>query len=50
MFNMETTLREKVWVDVSKIPMFLGANINERLEKWMEFAKLGILLFDSTQA
>ena len=37
------------YVDVSKLPAFLGADLADRLEKFMAYKKNGLALFDSAQ-
>jgi hypothetical protein len=35
-------------LDIKLLPKFLGASIPERIQKWLEYRKLGILLIDTT--
>lgn len=37
------------WLDVSRIPSFLGSNVTERLLKWKAYKKTGLALYDSSQ-
>lgn len=40
---------DAIWVDISKIPMCLDRDVSERLNKWLELYKSGIVLLDNTQ-
>lgn len=37
------------WLDVSMLPSFLGADMTERILKWMAYKKGGVALVDSSQ-
>lgn len=37
------------WVDVNHLPVFLGEELPERLQKWLAYKKQGMGLFDSSQ-
>lgn len=37
------------WVDVAHLPIFLGEDLTERLQKWIAYKKTGVALFDSSQ-
>lgn len=37
------------WVDLSKIPEFLGEDAPSRLAKWLEYRKNGIKLYETTK-
>lgn len=46
--DFEQTSNETIWIDVSKLPLFLGNNIQERLTKFIEFRnEHGICLYDT---
>lgn len=39
---------ENLNADVKELPKFLGNTIEERVEKWREYAKAGVILVDTT--
>ena len=39
--------RQAEWLDISKLPKFLGDDVVERLRRWKEYKDQGIMLIDS---
>ncbi len=37
------------WIDVSMLPKFLGANLTERIQKWLAYKKSGQAFIDTSQ-
>ena len=37
------------WIDLAHVPMVLGVELPERLQKWIAYKKNGLALFDSSQ-
>ena len=37
------------WVDIAHLPEVLGANLEDRLQKWIAYKKSGLALIDSSQ-
>lgn len=37
------------WVDIAHLPVFLGTDVPERLQKWIAYKKSGIAMIDSSQ-
>ena len=37
------------WLDVSMLPTFLGADLTERIQKWIAYKKSGVGLIDTSQ-
>lgn len=37
------------WIDLAHVPMVLGVELPERLQKWLAYKKNGLALFDSSQ-
>jgi hypothetical protein len=37
------------WLDVSQLPSFLGADVTERVQKWIAYKKGGVAIIDTSQ-
>lgn len=37
------------WLDVSQLPTFLGADVTERVQKWIAYKKGGVAIVDTSQ-
>lgn len=46
--EMRETFLQGEWVDLSTIPVCLGNDPVERLEKWLEYKKKGVTLYKTT--
>lgn len=47
--NYKDSKKESEWLDVSKIPISFGENLEERIKKFLEYKKkLGVMIIDST--
>lgn len=40
---------QNVWIDIAKIPDMFGPDDPEKLKKWLEYAKNGLYIINSTQ-
>lgn len=45
--EMRETFLQGEWVDLSTIPVCLGNDPVERLEKWLEYKKKGVMLYEN---
>ena len=45
--EMRETFLQGEWVDLSMIPACLGNDPVERLEKWLEYKKKGVMLYEN---
>lgn len=40
---------QNVWIDLAKIPSMFGVDMPERLKRWLEYAKNGLYVIDTTE-